>query len=256
MDQKNKVLITGSSGFIGTLICPFLQSNGFHLKGFDMQSSENVGDFVEGKLENMTSLRNAVRGMDAVIHLAACSDDSNSLSELVPTNILGVYNIFEAARLEKVRRLILASSIQAVDWENQQGKFGVDDRSPTNFYGLLKVWAEDLGRMYSCLYGLEVIAARLGWVVRDKREFEMIKRFPRGRMIFLSYNDAKQFFLRCLLTREISFAILYALSKQQGAELFDMKPARQLISFEPQDVFPQGLTFPVEDDDDNISGNE
>lgn len=246
MAKIHKVLVTGSSGFIGKQICPFLESRGFRLRGYDIRTSGNVEDFVEGRLEDMTTLRSAVRGMDTVIHLAACADDADFVTKLVPSNVIGIYNIFEAARIEKVRRIILASSVQTVNWEKQSNKFNVTDRFPTNFYGLLKIWAEDLGRMYSYLYSLSVIATRIGWIVRDKRDFDMIRNTPRGRMLFLSYNDAKEFFFRCLLAPKINFAVLYALSRQPDEELFDMDPTRRLIGFEPRDIFPGGLTFDLE----------
>lgn len=241
MAKIHKILITGSAGSIGRQICPFLKSQGFYIKGFDIRQSKNVDEFVIGRLENISLLRNAAIGMDAIIHLAAYSDDSDFVKKLVPNNIIGVYNICEVARIEKINRLILASSVQTISGINKTNKIGVEDRFPTNHYGLLKIWAEDLGRMYSNLYDLSVIVVRLGWFIRNKKDFEEMINTPGGKSLFLSHDDAKNFFLCCLLAPKISFITLYALSKQSKKELFDMNPARQKIKFEPKDKFSKKM---------------
>ena len=112
---SRKILVTGSSGSVGRQICPYLQSKGFTLRGYDRYPSKVVEDFVEGNLEDLASLQRAVAGVDTIIHLAACSDDADFVAQLVPSNVIGIYHAFEAARLEGVRRFILASSCQAVD---------------------------------------------------------------------------------------------------------------------------------------------
>lgn len=242
MHRIHKVLVTGSSGTIGRLICPFLKAQGFYIRGFDMRPFNNVSDFIKGRLEDKTILQKACKDIDAIIHLAAASDESDFLTQLVPANLIGVYNVLESARAEKVKRVILASSIQAVNLSNiSNKKIGVEERSPTNFYGLLKTWAEDLGRLYSHLYSLSVIAVRIGWLIRNKEELQEAQNTPQASIFYLSHNDAKEFFLRCLLASDIKFTVLYALSCQQDRELFDMALSKSIIGFEPKDTFPQGL---------------
>ena len=181
--------------------------------------------------------------MDAIIHLAACADDADFVSRLVPANVIGVYHMLEAARLEGVGRVILASSCQAADLVGRRRKVTVEDRFPTDHYGLTKLWAEDIGKMYSWRYDLSILAVRLGWVVRSEAEMEQMISTPGGNQLFLSHHDLKEFFCRCLQADAAPFAVVYALSKQiAGAgEVFDMAPSRELIAFEPQDVFPGGL---------------
>jgi hypothetical protein len=97
--------------------------------------------------------------------------------------------------------------------------------------------------MYSRLYGLSVIAARLGWVVRGETELERMRALPLGTRFFLGINDVKEFFLRCLLApNDLRFAVVYAVSKQSGSEVFDMEPARRILGFEVKDELPGGLT--------------
>ena len=77
----------------------------------------------------------------------------------------GVFNVLEAARLENVRRVVFASSIQAVGLNGRGSSeaTGVEMLPrPNSMYGATKVWGETLGRYYHDKYGLEFIALRLG----------------------------------------------------------------------------------------------
>jgi len=236
----SRVLVTGASGAIGRLICPFLQVHGFKLRAFDRSPGTTVEDSVCGCLEDLTSLRMAARGMDAIIHLAACADEADFVSRLVPSNVIGLYNAFEAARLEGVPRFILASSCQTADLVGRRELITVHDRFPTDLYGLTKLWAEDMGRMYSYRYGLSVLAARLGWVVRSQAELDEMMSIPGGTALFLSHRDVKNFFLCALRADPVPFAIAYAFSKQQP-EIFDVTVSQTLLRFTPSDTFPAEL---------------
>ena len=108
-------------------------------------------------------------------------------------------------------------------------------RAPVNGYGLSKLWLEDLGEMYSRVYGISVIAARLGWFIRNEEEFKEILSHPLGNKLYLSVDDANNFFYSCLLENEITFSIIYALSKQGDNELFDLHPSVKIISYSPKD---------------------
>jgi len=238
LKKSQKLLVTGASGFIGQLICPHLESCGYSLTAFDQSPSGIVEDMIEGRLEDLSALRRAATGIDTIIHLAACSDDAEFVSQLVPSNVIGLYNAFEAARLEGVRRFILASSCQAADLVGHRQRITVEDRFPTDLYGLTKLWAEDMGRMYSWRYGLSVLAVRLGWVVRSEAELEQMVATPGGKHVFLSYCDLKEFFYCCLQSDFSPFAVVYAFSRQVEGDVFDMKPSKRLIGYEPQDVFP------------------
>lgn len=236
----SRVLVTGAAGAIGRLICPFLQAHGFTLRAFDRSASATVGDTVRGHLEDLSALRLAARGIETIIHLAACADEADFESRLVPSNVIGVYNVFEAARLEGVRKFILASSCRTADLVGSREFISVDDRFPTDLYGLTKLWAEDMGRMYSDRYGISVLAARLGWVVRSQAELDEMMSTPWGTALYLSHRDVKFFFLCALQADSVPFATAYAFSKQQP-EIFDMSVSQTLLRFTPCDAFPAGL---------------
>lgn len=247
VDQPSfrKILITGSNGFIGRTISPYLKQCGYALRSYDRAKSKCIEDSFEGDLIDFKSLQKAVDDVDCIIHLAACSDDADFISKLVPSNVIGVFNVFEAARIAGVKRIIFASSCQSADLVGKKDHISVKDRFPTDHYGLTKLWAEDLAQMYSMRFGIAVLVIRLGWVVRSLSEFEHMKSLPGGQELFLSHNDLKEFFRCCLLSPTTPFSIVYAFSKQNIPEIFDMEPSRRLLNYEPTDSFPSGLDFPL-----------
>ena len=238
-----KVLVTGAAGSIGQNLCPLLAARGFQVRGFDRCSEMPVEDAVVGELSNLDALTDAAAGMDAMLHLAACSDDADFVTRLVPSNVVGMYHAFEAARRQGVQRIVVASSCQAADLARTQRRVSVEERHPADLYGLTKLWAEDLGRLVARGRGPRVFAARLGWVVRDAADLALIKALPGGVQLYLSARDAHEFLSRCLTAPLPRFAVAYAFSRQLEGEIFDMEPARRLLGFEPQDTFPEGLSF-------------
>lgn len=247
--EQMKVLVTGASGFIGRLICPHLLANGYSLRAFDRSRSEIFPDAYEGRLEDLPGLRRAAAGVDTIIHLAACSDDADFVTRLVPANVVGLFHAFEAARLEGVRRFILASSCQVADFVGRRQLITGEDRFPTNNYSLTKLWAEDMGRMYSWRYGLTVLAVRIGWVVRSYSELSEVISTPGGKQLYLSHDDLRNFFLCCLKAKLKSFSVTYAVSRQTRENIFDLHYAKELLGYDPSDEFPNGLDKHMFQDD-------
>jgi nucleoside-diphosphate-sugar epimerase len=239
--MHQRVLVTGASGFIGRQICPFLECKGLTLHALDRRSPRVVADSVDGNLEDLLALRRAAVGVDAIIHLAACRDDADFVTRLVPSNVVGLYHALEAARLEGVSRFIFASSCQVADLAEGGQKITVHDRHPTDHYGLTKLWGEDMVEMYSRRYGIAALSARLGWVVRDEREFDEMRELPHGPRLFLSRRDVRDFFYRAVTAPLARYAVVYAFSRQLGGEIFDMEPTRRLLGFEPGDTFPEAV---------------
>ena len=246
----DKVLVTGSSGFIGRQISPFLEEHGFVVRGFDkIPCVQNISEFIVGDIEDLDSIRVAVRGVDIVIHLAAHSDDGDFKRELLGPNVVGVYNVLEALRLEQVNRLVLASSIQAIDIYHIPDFVSPEDRGPISNYGLLKILAEDMCNMYSRVHGLSVIAAQLGWVLKNQQELEEMQATPQWEKLFLSRADMRSFFLQCVLASTPSVAVLHALSRQLDGDVFDMASSYEVLGFKPTDILsPETASIEFEDE--------
>lgn len=211
------------------------------VRGFDRVEAEEPHEMFLGQIEEPQHVREAMRGMDAVIHLAANPYDA-PFPELVAPNVLGLYNLLDAARAEGVKRVVLASSVQVVGTRNDR-KLKAEHRSPSNHYALTKLLAEDMGAMYSQRFGMDVIAARIGWMVRDEREARKMQDL-RLFHIYVSRADIARFFSLSIHAEFSGFAVLWAMGAD-GRERFDLEPARRVIGYDPQEVWPQGLPFAI-----------
>jgi uronate dehydrogenase len=233
------VLVTGSSGAIGRPVCAELAMHGDVVRGFDHMPGEEPHELYLADIQNANQVRQAMRGMDAVVHLAANPADA-PFPELVGPNILGLYNVLDAARSEGVRRVVLASSVQVAGSRSERRQ-SADRRAPKNHYALTKVLAEDMGAMYAERFHLDVIAARIGWMVRDERE---ARRMRETRMfhIYVSPQDIARFFYAAAHAEFRGFTVLWAVGPD-GRERFDLESANSLIGYEPRDAWPQGLDF-------------
>lgn len=90
-----------------------LPAYGYELRLFDVTPIEGEPDAITADLGDKEALREAVRGVDAIIHLAGISLEA-SFDKILRANIEGTYNLYEAAREEGVRRIVFASSNHAI----------------------------------------------------------------------------------------------------------------------------------------------
>lgn len=245
MTSARTILVTGSAGRIGQAAVKELKSRGWTVRGFDRVPTPGLVDAVVGDLTDPAAVRQAVEGAGVVIHLAATPDDDDFLTKLVPNNIIGVYQVMEAARLAGVRRLMLASSGQVVYWQRQRGQWPIrveDPPTPYSWYAATKMFLEAAGRAYAEGQGIGVFVVRLGWCPRTAEHAQELIATGWGQDVYLSPGDAGRFFARAVeAPEELRFAILFATSRPVGATQFDLGPARELLGYEPQDRWPEGM---------------
>lgn len=227
-----KVLLTGPSGRLGPhLVGPFRDC--YDLATFDLQPSPEPQSFV-GDLSEIEPLRAAMRGVDVVVHLAATSDEAPFIEKLLEPNVVGVYNVLEAARLENVRRVVFASSIQAVGFNRRNESKKMDVVSlprPNSMYGVTKVWGETVGRYYHDKHDLEFIALRLGAF----EEYDSPRLAHQGmRNIWLSPRDAVGVFRAAIEKEGIGYAILNATSITP-VEQMELQPTFDVLGWKPQE---------------------
>ena len=244
INPKAPVLVTGSSGCIGRAAVAGLLSCGRWVRGFDRVPTPGLADAVIGDLTDPTALRTALAGVETVIHLAAFPDDDDFLTRLLPSNIVGLHHLLEAARIAGVKRLVLASSGQVVWWQLLEGPLPVPadaPYSPRDWYAVTKVAAEAAGQTYARNCGMSVLAVRLGWFPRTADHAAELASTERGRDLYFSPADAARFFA-CAVEGpfEPGFAVVYAASRPIRQAMFDFEPARRLLRWEPRDQWPTG----------------
>jgi uronate dehydrogenase len=239
------VLVTGSAGTVGRPLCEELARRGHAVRAFDRAATPDVADAVVADVADAAAVQAAMRGVDAVVHLAA-QPHERPFPELIAPNVVGLYNVMDAAREHAVKRVVLASSMMVVaGWTDPPRPAGVDERRPNNHYALTKVWAEQMGELYARRFGLSVLAVRLGWMVRnpaEARHMQELKIFD----CYVSRADGARALAAAVEVEGIKFEIVYAASRG-GERVFDMEPARRLLGFEAQQRWPDGLPFSLPD---------
>jgi uronate dehydrogenase len=249
--NPKRVLVTGSTGAIGEPVAQWLLARGHHVRGFARRPSPGLEDYVEGDLNDQDAVRRAVEGMQVVIHLGAYPNDADFLSVLLEPNVRGLYHICDAAREFQVERLSLASTMQTVTghgWPERAIKIE-EGPKPVNHYALTKVWAEEMGMMVARVHGLSVVNVRIGWLPRNPKEADAVKASKIGPDCFFSHADAQRFYERVVEAENPGpgeAVTIFATSKPKSIERMDLEPARRILGYEPQDVWPNGLNYPYE----------
>ena len=239
-----RVLVTGSAGRIGRAVVRELKSRGHFVRGLDLAATPGADESVVGDLTDAPTVRRAVEGVAALVHLAATPDDDDFLTRLMPNNVLGAYHVFEAARSAGVRRLALASTGQVVWHQRFTGPLPIRadvQPTPRGWYAATKVFQEAAGRAFADAYGMSVVAARLGWCPRTREHAEELAATDWGPDVYLSPADAGRFFALAVEAPVAGFAVVYACSRPLRQEVYDLQPAKNLIGYEPRDVWPDGV---------------
>jgi uronate dehydrogenase len=226
-----RVLITGAAGHIGRTLRAGLQGQYELLRLADIapQAAARAGEeVVTADITRLADLSAVMQGIDCVVHLAGIPDEA-SWERIRDMNIDGCYNVFEAARLAGVKRVVFASSNHAVGFHRRDR--GIDDTvapRPDSRYGLSKVFGEALGRLYADKHGMSVACMRIGSFRPDDQPSA-----PRHLSTWISHRDMVQLTRRCIDYPDYHFVVVYGVSGN-ARNRWDNANARYL-GFEPQD---------------------
>ena len=145
------VLITGASGGIGTRMRSLLKGVYPRLRLSDLKAPPDLAadeEFVAADLADLAAVERIVDGVDGIVHLGGFSVEG-PWETILNSNIIGCYNLFEAARRRRVKRIVFASSNHAVGFYPRSRRIGVDHRvRPDSRYGVSKAFGEALGALY------------------------------------------------------------------------------------------------------------
>ncbi|MBZ0148060.1 MAG: NAD(P)-dependent oxidoreductase, partial [Pseudorhodoplanes sp.] len=160
-----KVLITGASGDVGTRLRKLLKGVYPEIRISDIKKPVDLRpdeQFVQAELADMAQVEKAVAGIEGIVHLGGFSVEG-PWETILNSNIVGCYNLFEAARKAGVKRVIFATSNHAVGFYPRSRKIGIDAPvRPDSRYGVSKAFGEALGAMYAYKHGLRVTCLRIG----------------------------------------------------------------------------------------------
>ena len=208
-----KVLVTGAAGGIGTSLRKLLKGVYPSIRWSDIKTPDNLGadeEFVAAELANMAQVEKIVAGVEGIVHLGGYSIEG-PWPTILNANIIGCYNIFEAAYLAKVKRVVFASSNHAMGFYPRSQKIGVNVTvRPDSRYGISKAFGEAVGAFYADKHGLRVTCLRIG-------NFGGAPIDKRRLSIWLKPEDLVQLIRIGLEHPDIHFEIFYGASDNAAA---------------------------------------
>ena len=172
-----------------------------------------------------------------MIHLAADrSPRAEFYKTLLDLNVVGCYNGFEAAREAGCRRIVFASSVNAIlGYRFEHPTFPDSPVFPLNVYGATKCFGEALGRVYAHQHGLSSICVRLSSPRFDQGgDWD-----PDDPCDMISPRDTAQLFACCIEAEDVDFTIVHGSSRHKNGWM-DIAETSRVLGYEPQD----GTAFP------------
>jgi len=219
MNKNKKILITGSSGFIGFSLALNLLKKGYRILGYDsindyydvnLKLSRNKilnkfknFSFTKGELEDQKKLNKNILSFkpEIIIHLAAQAGVRYSLDvprKYLSSNIIGTFNIIEIAHKIKVKHLLIASS-SSVYGANKQSTFKETDKTDTQLsvYAATKKSTESIAHSYSSLWKIPITMLRFftvygPWGRPDMAYFKFTNSIIKNKKIDV-YNRGEMY---------------------------------------------------------------
>jgi uronate dehydrogenase len=208
-----KILVTGAAGGIGTSLRKLLKGVYPSIRWSDIKKPDNLAadeDFVAADLADMAQVEKIVAGVDGIVHLGGYSIEG-PWDTILNANIIGCYNVFEAAYRAGVKRIVFASSNHAMGFYPRAKTIGVDVTvRPDSRYGISKAFGEAVGAFYADKHGLHVTCLRIG-------NFGDKPIDQRRLAIWLKPEDLVQLIRIGLEHRDIQFEIFYGASDNADA---------------------------------------
>lgn len=228
MARPRRYLITGAAGKAARGIRPILREQGVELTLLDVAPMDaQPGEAaVRADLTDADAVREAVRGVDLVVHLGGIPRDA-PWAELASANVDGTRVVLEAAVDAGVRHVLLASSNHAVGhWPVPQAPVEHLPPRPDSYYGVSKVAAESLGSMFADLHDLVVTMARIGTI-------EEAPSSQRSLSTWLSFPDLVRLVHAAASCDVPGAHIVWGISRNTR-RWFSLEPGRAM-GYEPQD---------------------
>jgi nucleoside-diphosphate-sugar epimerase len=230
MATRRLVLITGAAGMIGKQLQGYLRERYRLRLMYHRTVLPAVGDddVIVGDVCDLATAEAAVNGVEAVVHLAGEPNMHASFESTYHANILGTYNVYEAARRHGNPRVIFASTNHVAGWYEVLKEYVTPDLPvrPDGYYGASKAYGEALGRWYNDAFGLPVINLRIGSYLDRPTS-------ARNLSTWLSPRDMAQITWRAIES-DAPWGIFYAISGNTR-RYWDISDTQRVLGYEPED---------------------
>jgi uronate dehydrogenase len=242
-----KILVTGAAGGIGTRLRKLMKGLYRSIRWSDIRKPDDLAadeDFVVADLTDLAAVKDIVAGVDGIVHLGGYSIEG-PWETILNSNIIGCYNLFEAAYRTGVKRVVFASSNHAMGFYPRTQRIGVGVTvRPDSRYGISKAFGEAVGAFYADKHGLRVTCLRIGNVGDAPLD-------QRRLAIWLKPEDLVQLIRIGLEHRDIRFEIFYGASDNadawwdnSNARRFGYKPVGKADDYREQALAAQAKLPP------------
>jgi len=208
-----RVLLTGASGGVGTRLRQLLKPLYPELVLSDLKAPADLRsdeEFIAADLADYAAVEKAVKGVDGIVHLGGFSVEG-PWETILNANIIGCYNLFEAAHKAGVKRVVFASSNHVMGFHPRSSKIGIEAvPKPDTRYGLSKLFGEGLGSLYAYKHGMGVLSVRIG-------NFGDKPLDQRRLAIWLRPDDLVQLIRMGLEKPDLVYEVVYGMSDNKRA---------------------------------------
>jgi uronate dehydrogenase len=222
MKKIKKVLITGAAGLCGSVLYDGLIKKGYKIICCDKKiTPSNAAKKIKIKvsdkikkidLKNFKSLIKITKGIDAAIHFGGIprhTPKEDIYSKILENNISGTYNLFEACRINRVKRIIFASSAHVIGFHNRKNR--IDEKCtlrPDSHYAVSKCFGEALASLYSDKYDIKTMSIRIGSVLPQPTD-------ERFLSTWISFRDLVHLVDIGLKSSKLHCSVVYGISKNK-----------------------------------------
>jgi uronate dehydrogenase len=231
----HRILLTGAAGGLGKALrtrlaanCVVLRMSDLTTKPVDLAANE---EWHTVDLADRAAVLTMAANVDAIIHLGGVSVE-RAFDEILPANIVGVYNLYEAARKQGVKRVVFASSNHVTGFYKQSETIDASALPrPDGMYGISKAFGENLSRFYFDRYGIETACVRIGSSFPEPKDRRMLASW-------LSFDDLHRLITACLTTPVLGHSIVFGMSNN-AVTWWDNRLAKHVgyVAQDSSDVF-------------------
>jgi uronate dehydrogenase len=225
----HRLLLTGAAGGLGRELRRRLKPYCKVLRLSDVAPLGEAGlgeELQPAPLEDAAAMLALLAGVDAVVHLGGVSIEG-PFHPILQANVVGVFNLYEAARHHGTRRVVFASSNHVTGFYGQDEVISPRDPvRPDGYYGLSKAYGENLSRFYFDRYGIETVCLRIGSSFAEPRDRRMLATW-------MSYDDLERLVVASLSAPVVGHSIIYGMS-DNTTTWWDNTSARH-IGYRPLD---------------------
>ncbi|MDR7331256.1 NAD(P)-dependent oxidoreductase [Roseateles asaccharophilus] len=224
-----RLLLTGAAGALGRMLRPRMKRYCETLRVSDLAAMDPAGDgeeVVVAPLEDEAAMYALLDGVDAVLHFGGVSIEK-PFSTVLPANIVGAYNLYEAARRRGTKRIVFASSNHVTGFYSQGETIPAHVvPRPDSFYGLSKAFGENLAQFYFDRHGLETVTLRIGSCLPQPSDRRQLSSW-------LSHDDMERLLVAALTAPVVGHSIVYGASDNRTT-WWDNSQGKH-VGYRPQD---------------------